>query len=159
MQIRPTAFTIGLIIHFSIALFCVYTEFGIDSIFLKKQLFLRIFEFQFFQNGESLGIAKNNIEGGEGIAYFPGLSFSSHEKCAFNFGAFPFVYSYPGYEPIDIPKSQYNGSFEVTSSLLQILNQCKLFDVLDDDYTDMYFRNLINQKIFYFLLKIGQNLY
>ena len=32
MQIRPTAFTIGLIIHFSIALFCVYTEFGIDSI-------------------------------------------------------------------------------------------------------------------------------
>ena len=31
MQIRPTAFTIGLIIHFSIALFPVYTEFGIDS--------------------------------------------------------------------------------------------------------------------------------
>ena len=31
MQIRPTAFTIGLIIHPSIALFCVYTEFGIDS--------------------------------------------------------------------------------------------------------------------------------
>ena len=31
MQIRPTAFTIGLIIHFSIALFSVYTEFGIDS--------------------------------------------------------------------------------------------------------------------------------
>ena len=32
MQIRPTAFTIGLIIHFSIALFYVYTKFGIDSI-------------------------------------------------------------------------------------------------------------------------------
>jgi len=31
MQIRPTAFTIGLIIHPSIALFSVYTEFGIDS--------------------------------------------------------------------------------------------------------------------------------
>ena len=31
MQIRPNAFTIGLIIHPSIALFCVYTEFGIDS--------------------------------------------------------------------------------------------------------------------------------
>ena len=31
MQIRPTAFTIGLIIHPSIALFYVYTEFGIDS--------------------------------------------------------------------------------------------------------------------------------
>lgn len=34
MQIRPTAFTIGLIIHFSIALFCVYTEFGIDSLLI-----------------------------------------------------------------------------------------------------------------------------
>ena len=31
MQIRPTAFTIGLIIHSFIALFFVYTEFGIDS--------------------------------------------------------------------------------------------------------------------------------
>ena len=31
MQIRPAAFTIGLIIYFFIALFLVYTEFGIDS--------------------------------------------------------------------------------------------------------------------------------
>ena len=31
MQIRPTAFTIGLIIYSFIALFLVYTEFGIDS--------------------------------------------------------------------------------------------------------------------------------
>ena len=39
MQIRPTAFTIGLIIHFSIALFSVYTEFGIDSLyhFIEKE--------------------------------------------------------------------------------------------------------------------------
>ncbi len=36
MQIRPTAFTIGLIIHPSIALFCVYTEFGIDSLHHQK---------------------------------------------------------------------------------------------------------------------------
>ena len=42
MQIRPTAFTIGLIIHPSIALFCVYTEFGIDSpLHIKKPLALR----------------------------------------------------------------------------------------------------------------------
>ena len=33
MQIRPTAFTIGLIIYSFIALFFVYTEFGIDSLF------------------------------------------------------------------------------------------------------------------------------
>lgn len=39
MQIRPTAFTIGLIIHFSITLFCVYTEFGIDS---KNQLISKL---------------------------------------------------------------------------------------------------------------------
>lgn len=31
MQIRPTAFTIGLIIHSFITLFFVYTEFGIGS--------------------------------------------------------------------------------------------------------------------------------
>ena len=35
MQIRPTAFTIGLIIHPSIALFGVYTEFGIDSMAME----------------------------------------------------------------------------------------------------------------------------
>ena len=32
MQIRPTALTFGLIIYSFIALFYVYTEFGIDSI-------------------------------------------------------------------------------------------------------------------------------
>ena len=31
MQIRPTVFTIGLIIYSFITLFAVYTEFGIDS--------------------------------------------------------------------------------------------------------------------------------
>ena len=40
MQIRPTAFTIGLIIHFSIALFSVYTEFGIDSEELMRDVFV-----------------------------------------------------------------------------------------------------------------------
>ena len=39
MQIRPTAFTIGLIIHFSIALFSVYTEFGIDSDIMTVLIF------------------------------------------------------------------------------------------------------------------------
>jgi hypothetical protein len=31
MQIRPTAFTIGLITYFFIALFAVYTKFGIHE--------------------------------------------------------------------------------------------------------------------------------
>ena len=34
LTIRPTAFTIGLIIHFFIALFYVYTKLGIDSVVL-----------------------------------------------------------------------------------------------------------------------------
>ena len=46
MQIRPTAFTIGLIISSFIALFFVYTEFGIDStyrlIYSQIQWHLRI---------------------------------------------------------------------------------------------------------------------
>ena len=41
MQIRPTAFTIGLIIYSFIALFFVYTEFGIDSIFFMYILYHR----------------------------------------------------------------------------------------------------------------------
>ena len=51
-----------------------------------------------------MGIGLKNIEEGikRGIAYFHWLSFSAHEKCVFNFGVFPFVYSYPGYEPLDI---------------------------------------------------------
>ena len=98
-----------------------------------------------------------NIETGfnQGIAYFPGLSFSSHEKCFFNFGAFPLIYNYPGYEPIDIPKSQYSGSFEVTSNLLQCLIQGNLLEVLDDDNININLRRLINNKIFYFLVNIS----
>ena len=45
MQIRPTAFTIGLIIYSFIALFFVYTEFGIDSAYrlgLKMLIIQRI---------------------------------------------------------------------------------------------------------------------
>ena len=37
MQIRPTAFTIGLIIYSFMALFLVYTEFGIDSCVTTKE--------------------------------------------------------------------------------------------------------------------------
>ena len=112
---------------------------------------------EYFQNGESLGKFTKNIENGHGVAYFPGISFSDYEKCSFNFGACPLVYSYPGYEPIDIPKSQYNGSFEVTSSLLYCLNHSKLLDFLDNDLIDSYVKKLVNQKIFYFLTSISFN--
>lgn len=42
MLIRLTAFTIGLIIRFSIALFYVYTEFGIDSHHLQKVMSMQM---------------------------------------------------------------------------------------------------------------------
>ena len=112
---------------------------------------------EYFQNGEKLGKITNNVENGSGVAYFPAISFSDYEKCFFNFGACPLVYSYLGYEPIDIPKSQYNGSFEVTSSLLQCLNHSKLLDFLDNDLIDSYVKRLVNQKIFYFLTNISFN--
>ena len=112
---------------------------------------------EYYQNGEKLGIVNVKIEKKPGMAYFPGLSFSDYEKCYFNFGACPFVYGYPGYEPMDIPKSQYNGSFEVTSVLLQCLIHSNLLDFLDNDFIDSYLRNLVNQKIFYFLITISFN--
>ena len=48
MRIRPTAFTIGLIIRFFIAFFYIYTKFGIGSyppFLLFQQFFLFCFEF------------------------------------------------------------------------------------------------------------------
>lgn len=47
MQIRPTAFTIGLIIHFSIALFYVYTKYGIDSFFSYILVFQCVYRIVF----------------------------------------------------------------------------------------------------------------
>ena len=110
---------------------------------------------EYFQNGESLGIITKNIETGPGLAYFPAISFSEYEKCSFNFGSCPLIYNYPGYEPMDIPKSQYNGSFEVTSLILQSLNQSNLLDFLDSNFNDIFLQKLVNQKIFYFLINIS----
>ena len=112
---------------------------------------------EYYQNGEKLGIFKKIVANGPGVAYFPGISFSDYEKCYFNFGQCPFVYSYPGYEPIDLPKSQYTGSFRVTSSLLQCLTHSNLLDFFDNDYVNSYLRQLVNQKIFYFLINISFN--
>ena len=112
---------------------------------------------EYFQNGEKLGEITKNVEKGPSIAYFPAASISEYEKCYFNFGACPFAYCYPGYEPIDIPKSQYNGSFEVTSSLLQCLNHSNLLNFLDNCFTDSYLQQIVNQKIFYFLVNVSFN--
>ena len=115
---------------------------------------------EYYQNGEKLGIVPINIEHGIGTAYFPAISFSEYEKCFFNFGATTLVYNYEGYEPMDIPKSQYNGSFEVTSLILQSLSHSNLLEFLNketNDENEIYLKNIVNQKIFYFLTNVSFN--
>ena len=115
---------------------------------------------EYYQNGEKLGIVPITIENGSGIAYFPAISISEFEKCFFNFGATTLVYNYEGYEPMDIPKSQYNGSFEVTSMILQSLSHSNLLEFLDkrsEEPNEIYLKKIINQKIFYFLVNISFN--
>ena len=115
---------------------------------------------EYYQNGEKLGIVPINIEQGMGTAYFPAISLSEYEKCFFNFGATTLVYNYEGYEPMDIPKSQYNGSFEVTSLILQSISHSNLLEFLDketDDVDEIYLKKIVNQKIFYFLINISFN--
>ena len=113
---------------------------------------------EYYQNGEKLGIAPIKLEHGEGIGYFPAISLSEYEKCFCNFGATTLVYNYEGYEPMDIPKSQYNGSFEVTSLILQSLrhsNLLELFDKKTSDINEIYLKKIVNQKIFYFLVNVS----
>ena len=91
---------------------------------------------EYYQNGEKLGVAPIQVEHGPGVAYFPAVSLSEFEKCFFNFGSTTLTYNYEGYEPMDIPKSQYNGSFEVTSLLLQCLNHSNLLEFLNKNTND-----------------------
>lgn len=77
---------------------------------------------EIFLNGKSLGIPFKNINVGENVAYFAGLSCSMLEKQKINLGQIPFKYEYPGYEPIDIPKSSYNGDFEISQMLFELLD-------------------------------------
>jgi len=117
---------------------------------------------EYYQNGEKLGVAPIQVEHGPGVAYFPAVSLSEFEKCFFNFGSTTLTYNYEGYEPMDIPKSQYNGSFEVTSLLLQCLNHSNLLEFLNkntNDEIELYLKKMINYKIFYFLTNVSFNDY
>ena len=49
---------------------------------------------EYFLNGEKLGIAFENIQVGENIAYFPSLTFSNNQKCYVNLGQYKFKYDY-----------------------------------------------------------------
>ena len=90
---------------------------------------------EFFINGESQGIAFYNINFGENICYFPGISISNKEKLRVNFGQHKFKYNYKDYKPIDIPLSTINGNFEITQQLLNILEYkvLKILSIKDFD--------------------------
>ncbi|KAJ4458524.1 putative E3 ubiquitin-protein ligase [Paratrimastix pyriformis] len=55
---------------------------------------------EFFRNGTPLGIAFQNVARDPELAYFPGVSLGHNEKVSVNFGARPFRYPVPGYQPL-----------------------------------------------------------
>jgi len=70
-----------------------------------------------------MGPAFLNIPVGENVAYFPGISFSKNEVVNFNFGGSPLVYSYDGYQQLDIPEAYANGSLEITKEFVNVLKR------------------------------------
>lgn len=88
---------------------------------------------EFFQNGESLGKAFENIPTGENLAYFPGLSLSKNEKAVFNFGSQALKYEYPGFNPIDIPFSKYSNSMEISKTCFDLIKKyiLPIYDMKD----------------------------
>jgi hypothetical protein len=111
---------------------------------------------EYFLNGVSLGIAMEDIPTGENIAYFPALSFSQEEKAIYNFGQSPFKYSYPGYEPFDIPESIFDGSVEITAELLDLLKHSLLKILKNEDLNvTPYHKISLTNKLFNFLIQIS----
>ncbi len=77
----------------------------------------------FYRNGESLGVAFNNVKHGEngvGIAYFPALSLSFGEKCYLNFGSRPFEYPVDNFLPLQIMSTKVS----VTLAQAKYLVEC-----------------------------------
>jgi len=59
--------------------------------------------FELCRNGQSLGEAFTSVQVGQGFAYFPAVSLSSHENVRANFGSTPLHYTLPGYRPVQTP--------------------------------------------------------
>jgi Kip1 ubiquitination-promoting complex protein 1 len=61
-------------------------------------------EISFYRNGESLGVAFDNVKKyDKSSAYFPAVSLSHGERCEVNFGALPFMYPVDGVMPLQQP--------------------------------------------------------
>lgn len=58
----------------------------------------------FYRNGHSLGVAFDRVRTMQPtLAYFPSVSLSHTERCSLNFGAKPFAYPIPGFQPLQAP--------------------------------------------------------
>jgi hypothetical protein len=109
---------------------------------------------EFFHNGISQGIAFEEIATGPNKAYFPGISISKNEKVLFNFGGQKMLYNYQGYEPIDIPKSMYTNSYQVTSQLLEIVDSY-ILKLLSMKEIDRMFKTTITHRILSYIAKVS----
>ena len=109
---------------------------------------------EFYHNGIHLGVAFENIPVGENIAYFPAASFSKSEKVVYNFGSTLMAYKYPGYEPIDIPRSIYQNTYEITADLIDVLNTHTL-KVLSRKEILKIQKYLVSNHIMNFLVEIS----
>jgi hypothetical protein len=114
---------------------------------------------EYFINGESLGIAKDNIPVGENIAYFPGISLSQEEKVIFNFGQSPLCYSYPGYEVLDIPQSIFNMSVEITAEILDMFKTVLINALADENKFENkltpFHKISLTNKLYNFLISVS----
>ena len=110
----------------------------------------------FYLNGEDLGVAATNIAVGENCAYFPGCSLSRSEKCVFNFGQTPFIYTYPGYEPFDQMMFQIEQTNQVISKLLTLINS-HLLNILETykHELDSYMKQLLCYNVFDYIMRKG----
>lgn len=92
-----------------------------------------------------MGVAFQHIKSGENIAYFPGFTAQIMEKQRVNLGQYKFQYNYGKYEPIDIPSSTLNGSYEITQNILNLLSNRVLNILCQKDIS------LDHQYYFYYI--------
>jgi hypothetical protein len=111
---------------------------------------------EYFINGESQGYAAEDLQVGENVAYFPSISLSQEEKAIFNFGQSPFKFSYPGYEPFDLPQCIFNGSVEITAELIDLLKHSLIKTLSASNQVVSAFQKIsLTNKIFNFLNQVS----
>ena len=106
---------------------------------------------EYFLNGDSLGIAFNNIPKGENVAFFPGISLSRGESVLFNFGQLPFKYNYKNYHSFDTPVSKINAVDVAINDLLRLWKDNILPLLLNNSKLSEYQYILLNSNIFDFI--------